>query len=136
MFSGRFEVLVLRGVEVWLLEDERGGWRFASCAPVSITGRGAGREDAMVAFLRQLEARNVIEQLDFGRLETLSPRQKQVLVLTAEGKDQKQVAEHLGVAQKTVESFVNGINKKLGTKSRLQAVVFYYQARLRDLNKE
>lgn len=136
MFSGRFEVLVLRGVEVWLLEDERGGWRFASCAPVSIAGRGAGREDAMVAFLRQLEARNVIEQLDFGRLETLSPRQKQVLVLTAEGKDQKQVAEHLGVAQKTVESFVNGINKKLGTKSRLQAVVFYYQARLRDLNKE
>lgn len=148
MFSGRFEILILCGIEVCLLENEDGGWHVVADAPAGVVGFGERREDAMRAFLRQLEERNVVEQISNGtsnetgngisnetldKLDALSPRQKQVLVLTAEGKDPRQVAEHLGISPKTVETFVNGINKKLGTRSRLQAVIYYYQARLREL---
>ena len=136
MFSGRFEVWTLRGVEVWILEDERGGWRVVTNTPARIAGYGDRREDAMRAFMRRLEERDMSEQLDFAKLDALSPRKKQALALTAEGKNQQQVAEQMGVSPKTVESFVNGINKKLGTKSRLQAVVYYYQARLRELGSK
>ena len=78
----------------------------------------------------------MVEGMDLSRLDALSPRQREVLSLTAEGKGPLEVAQQMGVSPKTVESFVNGINKKLGTKSRLQAVVFYYKARLRDAGQE
>ncbi len=70
------------------------------------------------------------ENFDYAILASLSPRERQVLGFTAEGLTSREVAEKLGISVKTVESFVNSINKKLGTRSRLQQVVIFYRAQM------
>lgn len=70
------------------------------------------------------------ENFDYATLASLSPRERQVLGFTAEGLTSKEIALKLGISVKTVESFVNSTNKKLGTRSRLQQVVIFYRAQL------
>ena len=141
MFTGRIETFVLSWNDIALFSDERGTWVATAQSATSHVGIGARPEEAIGALFEKLEADMELTQntgtsnqgADLGALSTLSPRQREVLVLTAEGKDPREVAAQMGVSPKTVESFINGINKKLGTKSRLQAVVMYYQARLRNM---
>ncbi len=58
----------------------------------------------------------------------LSPRERQILNLVAEGFSNKELAARVLVAESTVETFLHRINTKLGTRNRTQAV-----ARGRDL---
>lgn len=71
-----------------------------------------------------------LDNFNYAALESLSPREKQVLGLTATGLTSREVAAQLGISVKTVESFVNSTNKKLGTRSRLQQVILFYRAQL------
>ena len=71
-----------------------------------------------------------LDNFNYAALESLSPREKQVLGLTANGLTSREVAAQLGISVKTVESFVNSTNKKLGTRSRLQQVILFYRAQL------
>lgn len=71
-----------------------------------------------------------LDNFNYAALESLSPREKQVLGLTANGLTSREVATQLGISVKTVESFVNSTNKKLGTRSRLQQVILFYRAQL------
>jgi DNA-binding NarL/FixJ family response regulator len=57
------------------------------------------------------------------RLESLTPRERQVLGLMAEGMDNRDVARHLGVSYTTVRSHVRHLLDKLGARSKLEAVV-------------
>jgi two-component system nitrate/nitrite response regulator NarL len=56
-------------------------------------------------------------------LESLTPRERQVLGLMAEGMDNRDVARHLGVSYTTVRSHVRHLLDKLGARSKLEAVV-------------
>lgn len=76
---------------------------------------------------------SVLENFDYAVLESLSPRERQVLALTATGLTSREVAGQLGISIKTVESFVSSTNKKLGTRSRLQQVILFYRAQLANL---
>jgi len=53
----------------------------------------------------------------------LSPRERQVLDLLAEGCSNRQIAERLFLAETTVKGHVAALLEKLGVDSRLQAVV-------------
>ena len=53
----------------------------------------------------------------------LSPREREVLDLLAEGCSNKQIAGRLFVAETTVKGYVASLLDKLGVDSRLQAVV-------------
>jgi len=55
-------------------------------------------------------------------LESLTPREKQVLALMTDGADNRTVAERLQISYATVRSHVRSILAKLGTRSRLEAV--------------
>lgn len=72
------------------------------------------------------------DNFDYAALESLSPRERQVLQLTATGMTSREVAAQLGISAKTVESFVSSTNKKLGTRSRLQQVILFYRAQLAE----
>lgn len=52
----------------------------------------------------------------------LTPRETEVLQLIVEGMSNREIAEHLGVTEGTVKSFVNSILGKLGVRDRTQAV--------------
>ncbi len=58
-----------------------------------------------------------------GKLEVLTPRQKEVLALLAEGKSNKAIADRLGLSPGTVKVHMTRIFKSLGVSNRTEAVV-------------
>jgi DNA-binding NarL/FixJ family response regulator len=65
-------------------------------------------------------------------LDALTPREREVLALLAEGKSNKRIARELDIVEKTVKSHVSSILAKLGCKDRLQAAL-YLQRRRRQV---
>lgn len=61
----------------------------------------------------------------------LTPRDKSILELVAQGRSNKEIADQLSLTTKTVGYYLNGIYKKLHVQSRTQAVNKYYQNRPR-----
>jgi DNA-binding NarL/FixJ family response regulator len=57
------------------------------------------------------------------KLDSLTPRERQVLSLMTEGMDNREVAMRLGVSYATVRSHVRHLLGKLGARSKLEAVV-------------
>ena len=62
-------------------------------------------------------------------LTILSPQEKRVLALIAEGRTNKEVAADLGLSEKTVKNYVANIFDKLGVTRRSQAVALFVGAR-------
>jgi len=86
-----------------LLEDEPAWARFKE-AVLEFTGQAAGQTHP--AF------------------DGLSPRERETLSLLAEGLSNSEIAERLGISEKTVRNHLSHLFDKLGVWSRAQAIVF------------
>lgn len=64
------------------------------------------------------------------RLKFLTGQERKILVLLADGLTNRQIAEQLFLAEKTVKNYVSNLLSKLGMSRRTQAAV--YAARLSD----
>jgi DNA-binding CsgD family transcriptional regulator len=60
---------------------------------------------------------------DLGTDPQLTPREKEVLKWTAEGKTAWEVGQILGLAEDTVKFHLRNVTKKLGSSSKHQAVL-------------
>lgn len=58
------------------------------------------------------------------RSASLTPREREILDLIAEGCTNRQIAETLFLAEKTVKNYVSGLLAKLGMQRRTQAAVY------------
>lgn len=58
------------------------------------------------------------------RLKGLTPQEKRILSLLAEGRTNRQIADEMFLAEKTVKNYVTSILDKLGMDSRTQAAVY------------
>ncbi len=58
-------------------------------------------------------------------LDELSPQEKRVLALIAEGRTNKEAAAELGLAEKTVKNYLSNVFDKLQVTRRSQAVALY-----------
>jgi two-component system response regulator DevR len=81
----------------------------------------------------------VLERLRTGpkedpRLEQLTAQERRVLDLIAEGKSNRQIAEALFLAEKTVKNYVSNVLSKLGMERRTQAAT--YAARLDERSSQ
>jgi DNA-binding NarL/FixJ family response regulator len=56
-------------------------------------------------------------------LANLTPREREILILIAEGLTNRQIGERLFLAEKTVKNYVSGLLAKLGLERRTQAAV-------------
>jgi RNA polymerase sigma factor (sigma-70 family) len=80
--------------------------------------------DEVVELLR-LAGRRREENHEARRaVESLTPREREVLALLAEGLSDKEISERLNVSIGTVRNHAMNIFNKLGVHSRLQALVF------------
>lgn len=62
---------------------------------------------------------------------SLSPREREVLLLINEGLGNAQIAERLSISEKTVRNHVSNLFDKLGVWTRAQAIVFAHERRFR-----
>lgn len=79
-------------------------------------------------------ASRVVEQVDFHRrtldlVADLTPQQSKILFLIAEGLTNRQIAERLFLAEKTVKNHVTGMLARLGVEHRTQAAVLALKLR-------
>ena len=76
------------------------------------------------AFLRRSAAPSDLHAVRFA---ALSARERQIVMLIAEGLRNEQVSARLGVAEKTVRNRLSAIFDRLGVNDRLGLVVYAYQ---------
>lgn len=67
-----------------------------------------------------------------ARLASLSPQQFKVLTRVAEGRLNKQIADELGIQERTVKAHMSAIFEKLGVRNRTQAGVLLRSLELSD----
>ncbi|MCK7594664.1 response regulator [Pseudomarimonas salicorniae] len=68
-----------------------------------------------------------------ARLAQLTPQQFKVLTLVAEGRLNKQIADVLGISERTVKAHLSALFEKLDVRNRTQAGVLLKSLQLRDL---
>ena len=105
------------------VSDRETAVREARAALATFERLGAGRDaDAAAAFLRSLG----VKAARSGRRDAglLTPREREVLELLAEGLSNRELAERLFLTRKTVEHHVRSVLRKLGLRSRAEAAAY------------
>jgi DNA-binding NarL/FixJ family response regulator len=57
-------------------------------------------------------------------VERLSPREKEILPLVAQGLDNRQIGKLLFISEKTAKNYITSIRKKLGLANRTQIALY------------
>ena len=65
-------------------------------------------------------------------LESLSQREREVLTLMAEGFSNQQIADRLGIGEKTVKTHVSNVLGKLDVADRTQAAVYAWKSGMKQ----
>jgi DNA-binding NarL/FixJ family response regulator len=116
---------VIAGARGYILKDVRGTDIVESVRRVA---RGDSLLDpALVARARDRLRRGAEED---ERLKGLTPQEHRILGLLAEGRTNRQIAEEMFLAEKTVKNYVSNLLSKMGMSRRTEAAV--YAARLAE----
>ena len=136
--STRIVVLTTFGLDEYVLGALRAGasgFILKEAPPEEILDaiHVVARGDALIA---PAVTRTVIEELGrrpvradlVARLDELTPREREVLDLVAQGMSNGEIATTLVVGEGTVKTHVAHVLAKLGVRDRVQAVVFAYES--------
>lgn len=91
------------------------------------TYRGEGVFEKEVS--EKLEHRHKVEE-EFRLFEELTSREKEVLLLIAQGKSNQEIADECFITLKTVKTHVSNILSKLQVEDRTQATIYVFKHRL------
>ena len=110
---------IMAGAAGYVLKDVRG----------SDLVEGIRRVAAGQSLLDPAVTEQVLNRLRSGpaeepRLASLTAQEKRILALIADGLSNRQIAEQMFLAEKTVKNYVSSLLAKLGMERRTQAAVF------------
>ena len=110
---------VLAGASGYLLKDIRGG-------DLVQTVRRVAAGENLLDSRAVARAQNTIASpaATDPRLRSLTPLERRILVLVADGLTNRQIGAQLFLAEKTVKNYITAILAKLGMERRTQAAVF------------
>ena len=77
-----------------------------------------------------LRSMDVGEAADGDRTDPLTPRERQILSLVKRGRTNREIAQALGIEEKTVKNHINSLYSKLAISSRLEAMASWKRERL------
>jgi two-component system response regulator DevR len=114
---------MIAGAAGYVLKDVRG---LALVAAIRTVAAGGSLLDAHATslVLARLRAPAEVDPLD-----ELSDREREILELIGEGLSNRQIAERLGLAEKTVKNYVSHLLGKLGMSRRAQVAVLATERR-------
>jgi two-component system response regulator DevR len=112
---------IMAGASGYLLKEVRGAAIVRAVRDVA-----AGKSLLDPAVTERLFAKLRSTPSD-SRYESLTEREREVLDLIAAGLTNREIAERLFLAEKTVKNYVSGLLAKLGMRSRTQAAVYGIQ---------
>lgn len=96
-------------------------------------GKNVVAQELTDALARMVQGKTLTED-EQGPFSELTPREREILCLLAEGQSNKLIARNLGISDGTVKLHVKAILRKLGIHSRVEAAVIAVEQGLR--NKE
>lgn len=109
------------------------GYLSKDCEPPSLikaileVSKGRSYLDLKVTnLLHSKDKGKVDNQLSFDKIDILSKREYEVLLLLARGLNNKSIGQELYISEKTVKNHVTQIYKKLEVDDRVQAALFAY----------
>jgi len=110
---------ILAGAAGYLLKDIKGNGLIDAVRAVA-----AGRQLITAADIDRARRSWARAPQTDPRLSRLSPQEQRILDHVAQGLTNRQIAEQLSLAEKTVKNYVTAVLVKLGMQSRTQAAVF------------
>jgi DNA-binding NarL/FixJ family response regulator len=80
-----------------------------------------------LAGLREVAAGAAPQELDEAALDVLTNREREVLMLVAQGRTDREIAEALRLSETTAKTHVQHVLSELGVRNRVEATNWYYQ---------
>jgi DNA-binding NarL/FixJ family response regulator len=114
------------GASGFVLKSSSAG-ALAEAVRAVAAGDAALAPSVTARLLADLARRQPASAADSGRLQTLTDRETEVLLLVAQGLSNAEIAAELVVAEQTVKTHVSRVLSKLALRDRTQAAVFAHQ---------
>ncbi len=121
---------IMAGASGYLLKQTRGQ---ALAEAIQRVAAGESLLDPTVTN-RVLERMRQMATGETDELSSLSPQERKILILIAEGKTNKEIAEEIYLSDKTVKNYVSSILSKLNLHRRAEAAAFIAQRRAKGLD--
>jgi DNA-binding CsgD family transcriptional regulator len=90
-------------------------------------------ERHLVEITRLLEQQRIAHDInvkniaELENMEPLTPREKEVINLIAQGRGNREIAVELGIEEKTVKNHINNIYSKLQVKNRYEVIAYLFK---------
>jgi DNA-binding NarL/FixJ family response regulator len=99
---------------------------------VEAAGRGEAMLDPSLTQRVFQEMRRAIKKEEASAFDDLTTQEKQVLMLIAEGKTNREIGVALFLSEGTVRNYVSSVLAKLGVSNRAEAAAYAIQHHLKD----
>lgn len=109
--------------------------KITSCIKAALQGDMVFAEEVSGMLLEEFKKNLPTPKKTSPLLEQLSKREKQILALVAQGKDNQSIARELFISEKTVKNYVSNILSKLGVENRMKLIVFALEAGILKSNE-